>query len=58
MLRPGLKRFAVSEDYYLDKDKYNEVFERAKSYHIWSFQQIGLFDPFPREPMETDFAVP
>ena len=39
-------------------EKYNSVIERAKSYQIWSFQQIGMSDPFPNEPMETEFSVP
>ena len=30
----------------------------ARSFNIWSFEQIGLFDPFPEEPMETNFLVP
>ena len=39
-------------------EKYEEAIERAKSYHIWSFSEIGMFDPFPEEPMETEFSVP
>ena len=40
--------------YFLFKPSITE----AQSYHIWSFEQIGLFDPFPNELMETKFEIP
>ena len=30
----------------------------AQPHHIWSFEQIGLFDPFPLELMESKFEIP
>ena len=27
----------------------------AQSFNIWSFEQIGLFDPFPNELMDSEF---
>ena len=30
-------------------EKYSKVIGRAKSYHIYSFEQIGMPDPFPKE---------
>ena len=44
-----------SEEYNI---KYESAIERAKSFNIWSFEEIGMFDPFPEEPMETNFSVP
>ena len=43
-------------------DQFYEFFgtaiERAKSFNIWSFEQIGLNDPYPDELMETTFFIP
>ena len=53
---PDINEWTVSEKY-IEK-KYKNVITRAKSYNIWSFEQIGLFDPFPSEPIETTFSLP
>lgn len=39
-------------------EKYSQVIDRARSFHIWSFEQIGMPDPFPDEEMECDFIPP
>ena len=51
------KKFGIknSEAY---NEKYKDAIKRAKSFHIWGFTQIGMFDPFPDEPMETEFNIP
>ena len=51
-----INKFGVEEEYYVDE--YVGVIHRAKSYHVWSFQQIGMLDPYPNEPMEIDFEIP
>lgn len=39
-------------------EKCSNVIGRARSYHIWSFEQIGMPDPFPNEEMECEFIPP
>ena len=41
-----------------DYDEFAKSIKNAKSYNIWSFEQIGLFDPYPDEIMETSFSIP
>ena len=48
-------QYSVGEKFY---QQFAEAIPIAQSYHIWSFEQIGLFDPFPQEPMETSFIIP
>jgi hypothetical protein len=36
-------------------EKYSEVFTQAQIFNIYSFLQIGLFDPFPTEQIDTEF---
>ena len=47
--------YALKQDQY---DKFTDSITRAKPFHIWSFEQIGLFDPYPDEEMETNFNIP
>ena len=49
------KKYKCTEKFLL---KFENSFERAKSYNIWSFEQIGLYDPYPLEHMETKFYIP
>jgi hypothetical protein len=46
---------------YLD-DSYMDAFEgiicRAAMFNIYSFDQIGLIDPYPDEQLDTNFAIP
>ena len=43
-------------------DEYFDAFEgiltRAGMFNIYSFEQIGLQDPYPDENMDTNFATP
>ena len=34
------------------------MLQRSKNFHISTFEQIGFFDPFPKEHMCTNFYVP
>ena len=43
---------STNEEFY---DKFKSVIINAQGFNIWSFEQIGLFDPFPEELMETEF---
>jgi len=54
MLYPS-KKFNISEKYV---KKYKNAIHPADTFHIFSFEQIGIFDPFPMEPMETKFKIP
>ena len=50
-----------SDDYGSDKAFYKmfkQSISEAKSFNIYSFEQIGLFDPFPKELMESEFIIP
>ena len=49
------KKFRISKAY---TEKYKEAIEPAKLSNIWSFNEIGMFDPFPSEAMEKDFNIP
>ena len=31
---------------------------KTETYHIFSFEEIGMFDPFPNEHMDVNFYVP
>ena len=44
------KDLVCKEEFY---DDFTKSILRAKAFNIWSFEQIGLFDPFPNELMET-----
>ena len=44
-----------SEEFY---DDFKNSIKNAKCFNIWSFGQIGMYDPFPEEHMETHFHVP
>ena len=50
-----------SDDLKTDK-KFNRLFKssisEAQPYNIWSFEQVGLHDPFPLEFMESKFEIP
>lgn len=43
-------------------DEYSEKFEgiitRAAMFNIFSFDQIGMIDPYPEEQLDTNFAIP
>ena len=39
-------------------EKFESVFPLAQNYQISSFEQIGMFDPFPKEESEMPFTVP
>ena len=30
----------------------------TKSFHIFSFEEVGMFDPFPKELMDVNFHIP
>lgn len=50
-----------SDDYGTDAAFYKAfrpAIREAQSYNIWSFEQIGLFDPFPQELMDSKYEVP
>lgn len=51
---PG-KQYGLDQQFY---DNFAEAISKAQPYNIWSFEQIGLFDPYPLEPMETKFHIP
>lgn len=39
--------------------KFSNVLEKAHPFHISSFEQIGMHDPYPQEPKDIDeFVVP
>ena len=38
--------------------KFDQVVTPAQSFNIYSLEQIGMPDPYPREPMEMDFEMP
>ena len=61
-LTSDIKPHNLPDDKYKCDEKFNSKFEgaikRAKCFNIWSFEQIGMFDPYPEEQMETTFAIP
>ena len=49
------KKFIVTDKYL---KKYKNAIQPHGTFHIYSFEQLGIFDPFPMEPMETKFKIP
>ena len=47
--------FTMNEDLYLS---FSSVLTPPQPYNISSFSQLGISDPFPQEPIETDYTPP
>jgi hypothetical protein len=45
----------MTEEYY---DAFEGILTRAGMFNIYSFEQIGLMDPYPDENVDTHFALP
>ena len=45
----------MTQEYY---DDFEGEIKKAGMYNIYSFDQIGMIDPYPDEQMDTNFAVP
>ena len=39
-------------------EQFDDVLTRAGMFNIYSFEQIGLVDPYPDEQLDTNFSIP
>ena len=37
---------------------YQDALVSAAAHNVWSFEQLGLVDPYPKEKMEFEFTIP